>query len=130
MAPGHDDVAVPYGGAYEPTDPSPPGVAIPKHKVEFTHGFRGALAIQAVLYAVGLAAWALKNDLAWAVVVYWFIALVASLSAGLGLCLIPSTRRMGGGVVVGTLVAAVVELVTTAVVWGIWLSAHPGWQLS
>jgi hypothetical protein len=43
VAPGHDDVAVPYGGAYEPTDPSPPG------------------------------------------------------PAGLGLCLIPSRRRIGTG---------------------------------
>jgi hypothetical protein len=32
--------------------------------------------------------------------------------------------------VAGTLVAFALELVTTAVVWGIWLSAHPGWQLS
>lgn len=83
----------------------------------------------AVVYLVGLMVVGVNGELTYAVAVTWALALAATLVVGVMLLAFRGARKQGG-VVVGTLVASVFELVLSIAMALIWLRAHPGWELS
>ena len=123
-----DEQQVPYAGAgYVPVDTAAVTTA---PRSEIARWTWKSLVAHASLYLTGLGVWALETDLAYPVALWWLLALGIGLLAGLALLLAASTRKMAAGILRGTAIALVIELLVTAAVWGLWLAAHPGFELS
>jgi hypothetical protein len=71
-----------------------------------------------------------RNDLAYVIAVAWVFALGFTAVVGLVLVLVRPLRPVGRGVLVGTVLALALELLVSAVLVSLWLSAHPEWELS